>query len=146
MRNKLFSLAVGAILLASASLGHAATPLEALNAFHAALTAGDRAKATELMAPEVAIYESGYVERSRAEYASHHLAGDIEFAKTASRKVLKHTERIHGPVAILYQETETTGTARGKPVHLLGTETTILEKQGDTWAIVHVHWSSRKAK
>jgi ketosteroid isomerase-like protein len=146
MRNNLFSIAVGAILFASASLSHAASPLETLTAFHAALSAGDSAKAIALMAPDVTIYESGYVERSRAEYASHHLAGDIEFAKTVSRKVLKHTERIHGQVAMIYQETETTGTARGKPVHLFGTETTVMEKQGDTWAIVHVHWSSRKAK
>jgi len=35
---------------------------------------------------------------------------------------------------------------RGKPVHVFGTGTAVLEKKGDTWAIVHVHWSSRKAK
>ena len=34
----------------------------------------------------------------------------------------------------------------GKPVHLLGTETTILVKAGDRWTIVHVHWSSRQVK
>jgi hypothetical protein len=100
----------------------------------------------DLMAPEVAIYESGYVERSRAEYASHHLAGDMEFAQTASRKVLKQTERTEGNTAIIWQETETTGTSRGKAIHLLGTETAVLEKKGDAWTIVHVHWSSRKAK
>lgn len=146
MIKKLVSIAVSATLLATASLSQAASPQESLDAFHAALTAADKAKATDLMAPDIAIYESGYVERSRAEYASHHLAGDIEFAKTATRKVLKQMERVHGPVAVIWQETETAGTSRGKPVHLFGTETAILERKGNAWAIVHVHWSSRKAQ
>jgi ketosteroid isomerase-like protein len=34
----------------------------------------------------------------------------------------------------------------GKPVHALGTGTMVLEKRGDGWAIVHVHWSSRKLR
>lgn len=144
--KKFFSIAVAAAVLTAAPFSHASSPQEALSAFHAALTAGDKAKASELLAPDVAIFESGYIERSRAEYASHHLPGDIEFAKTASRKVLKQTERVHGPMAVIWQETETTGTSKGKPVHLMGTETALLEKKGDTWTITHVHWSSRKPK
>ncbi len=124
----------------------AATPKETLSAFHEALVAGDKAKALALLSPEIAIYEAGYVERSRDEYASHHLGGDIEFAKTSSRKVLKQTERIDGNTAIILEETETTGTSRGKPVHVFGTGTAVLEKKGGGWSIVHIHWSSRKAK
>ena len=133
-------------LFATSAASLAASPKDTLAAFHAALASGDRAKATSLLAPEVAIYEAGYVERSREEYAGHHLGGDIEFAKGATRKVLKQTERIDGKTAILWEETETTGTSRGKPVHAFGTETAVLEKNGDSWTIVHVHWSSRKAK
>lgn len=144
--KKFFSIAFAAAVLTAAPFSHASSPQEALSAFHAALTAGDKAKASELLAPDVAIFESGYIERSRAEYASHHLPGDIEFAKTATRKVLKQTERVQGPMAVIWQETETTGTSKGKPVHLMGTETALLEKKGDTWTITHVHWSSRKAK
>ena len=133
-------------LFATSAGSLAASPKETLAAFHAALASGDKAKATSLLAPEVAIYEAGHVERSRDEYAGHHLGGDMEFAKNASRKVLKQTERIDGKTAIVWEETETTGTARGKPVHVFGTETAVLEKNGDNWTIVHVHWSSRKAK
>lgn len=124
----------------------AATPREALDAFHKALTAGDKEAAIELLSPTVLVYESGYVERSRAEYASHHLDGDIAFSKTAVRKVLKQGERVEGKTAVLWQETETTGSSKGKEVHSLGTETAVMEKVGDRWTIVHVHWSSRKAK
>lgn len=138
-------------LLAVAAVGAhasspAASPTETLSAFHEALVAGDKAKALALLSPEIAIYEAGYVERSRDEYASHHLGGDIEFAKTSSRKVLKQSERIDGNTAIIWEETETTGTSRGKPVHVLGTGTAVLEINGGGWSIVHIHWSSRKAK
>lgn len=124
----------------------AAGPQETLAAFHAALAAGDKARATELLAPEVVIYESGFVERSRDEYASHHMAGDMAFSQAATRKVLQRAERSAGTQALVWEETETTGTVKGKPVHVFGTETVALEKRGDGWVIVHAHWSSRKAK
>lgn len=138
------------LLLATALVGMtpcawAATPTETVTAFHEALASGDRAKATRLLAPEVAIYEAGFVERSRDEYANHHLGGDIEFAKSSTRKVLKQTERIEGNMAVVWEETETTGVVRGQPARILGTGTMVLEKNGDGWAIVHVHWSSRKS-
>lgn len=134
-------------LIAAFSLNaFAATPSETVAAFHAAITAGDKAKALALLSPSIMIYESGYVERSRDEYASHHLAGDMEFAKGVTRKVLKHSERVEGNIATVLEETETTGTVKGKPVHSFGVETAVLEKKGDDWVIAHVHWSSRKAK
>lgn len=144
IKNKVPALAL-VLAAVFAAPAHAAGPDQTMAAFHAALTAGDRSKALELLAPEVMIYESGYVERSRDEYASHHLGGDMEFAKNATRKVLRQGERVTGNTAVLWQETETTGTARGKAVHAFGTETAVLEKKGDDWTIVHIHWSSRKA-
>lgn len=136
-----------AVALAGVSAaGFAASPKETVEAFHDALTKGDKDKALALLSPEVAIYEAGYVERSRDEYAHHHLGGDMEFAKGSTRKVLKQSERIDGNTAIVMEETETTGSSKGKPVHVLGTGTAVLEKKGDGWTIVHVHWSSRKAK
>ncbi|MGI4843676.1 MAG: YybH family protein [Janthinobacterium lividum] len=146
INTSLRQLALAGILLATSAASLAASPKETLAAFHDALVAGDRAKALSLLAPEIAIYEAGYVERSREEYASHHLGGDMEFAKSSTRKVLKQTERIDGNTAVVWEETETTGTSRGKPVHAFGTGTAVLEKRGDAWAIIHVHWSSRKAK
>lgn len=139
---------IAAVLMAGliSSPAWAAGPREAVEAFHAALTSGDKAAAVALLSPEVLIFESGYVERSRTEYASHHLDGDIAFSKTASRKVLGQGERTDGKTAIVWQETETKGTSKGKEIHVMGTETAVLEKTGDKWSIVHVHWSSRKAK
>lgn len=127
-------------------LSHADEPIEALAAFHAALAAGDKIKAVALLAPDVAIHESGHVERSRAEYASRHLTDDIGFAKTTTRTVLRQNERIEGKVAVIWEETETRGTYGGKDILMSGLETAVLEKKDGNWSIVHLHWSSRKAK
>lgn len=145
MKTKpLLILAVTVASITAAAASAASSPKDALASFHAALVAGDKARVLELMAPDVAIYESGRVERSRDEYASHHLGGDMEFAKTATRKVLRQSERADGNMAVIWQETETSGTSRGKPIHVFGTETALLEKNEGAWRIVHVHWSSRK--
>lgn len=75
------------------------------------------------------IYESGYVEASRDQYASHHLASDMEFAKATTRKVVKHTERVDGAIATVLEETETSGAFQGTPVHSVGVETSVLHKK-----------------
>ncbi len=135
-----------AVLALAAVQAHAATPGETVAAFHAALAAGDQARASAMLSAEAMIFEAGHVERSRSEYQARHLADDIAFSKVTTRKVLRHSERVEGPMALVLDETETTGTFQGKSVHALGTETVVLEKRGDAWIIVHVHWSSRKPK
>lgn len=124
----------------------AAAPVEVVAAFHKALASGDRAKASALLSPRIEIYESGYVERSRDEYDAHHLGSDMEYARATTSRVLRQSERIAGNVAVVLRETETTGSYQGRAVHQFGTETTVLEKDGDGWLISHVHWSSRKGQ
>jgi ketosteroid isomerase-like protein len=124
----------------------AASPTEVVAEYHAALASGNSAKALSLLSPAVQIFESGYVEKSKDEYAGHHLPADMAFAKTVNRKVLKDSERIAGELAVVMQETDTQGTHKGATVHMIGTETAVLEKKGDGWVITHFHWSSRKVK
>jgi ketosteroid isomerase-like protein len=140
---KLFCLA----FLAAVSFPALATsPADVVSEYHAAVASGNMTKALSLLSPAVQIFESGYVERSKDEYAGHHLPADIAFEKAATRKVLKSSERIAGDLAVVMQETDTQGTHKGVPVHLIGTETTVLEKRADTWLITHFHWSSRTVK
>ncbi|WP_308925914.1 hypothetical protein [Janthinobacterium sp. J1-1] len=63
MRKTLFAIAISAASLQA----FAATPLETLTAFHAALSAGKADAATVFLSPTINIFESGYVERSRDE-------------------------------------------------------------------------------
>ncbi|GAA5230945.1 hypothetical protein GCM10025794_25740 [Massilia kyonggiensis] len=105
--------------LAAASLPvFAASPTEVVRQYHAALASGDTAKALSLLSPGVQIFESGYVEKSKDEYAGHHLPADMAFAKTVNRKVLKGSERIAGELAVVMQETDTQGTHKGAAVHI----------------------------
>jgi ketosteroid isomerase-like protein len=124
----------------------AAGPTEVVGEYHAAVASGNTGKALSLLSPDVQIFESGYVEQSKEEYAAHHLPADIAFAKTAKRKVLKSSERVLGDLAVVMQETDTQGMHKGAPVHVIGTETAVLEKKDDDWLVVHFHWSSRKVK
>jgi ketosteroid isomerase-like protein len=135
------------LLLAAAGMpAFAATPAETMDAFQRALAEGKRDAALALLSPKVTIFESGYTENSRDEYAAHHLDSDIDFLRTTRSRLVKHEERRVGETAIVMRETETTGSYKDAEVHLFGLETAVLEKAGDGWQIVHLHWSSRKAK
>ena len=139
--------ALACLLLAAASLpALAATPAETMDAFQRALAEGKRDAALALLSPKVRIFESGYTENSRDEYAAHHLDSDIEFLRTTRSRLLRHEERRDGATAIVMRETETSGSYKNAEVHQVGLETAVLEQHGDGWLIVHLHWSSRKAR
>lgn len=82
-----------------------------VDAFHAALENGDTTAALALLAEEVVIFEEGGAERSRAEYASHHLDADAAYA-AASEYTLGHRSGwIAGDVAWIASE----GTPSDRP-------------------------------
>jgi hypothetical protein len=141
--------ALSAILLLGilAPSAHAQSgPGNAWDGFHAAIVKADRAAAASALAADVQIFESGYVERSRDEYMSHHFDADAKFAKSVTRKVHKHAEQVTGTMALIMEESETTGAYDGQPIRLIGTETAVLRLTDDKWRVVHIHWSSRKPK
>ena len=129
-----------------ATPGHAqTTPTASVEALHQAIAAADRAAVIAALAPDVLIFESGYVERSRDEYLSHHFAADAKFAAAVKRKVIRQGEQVAGDMALVTAETESSGTYEGKPVNVIGIETAVLRRVDGAWRIVHLHWSSRKA-
>lgn len=135
-----------ALALAALNAFAATTPSQTVESFHAAMAAGDQKTVLALLSPDVVIYESGHVERSRDEYAKSHLPSDMAFGKATARKVTRHIEHAEGNSATVLQETTTNGSFKGKPVKSVGLETAVLEKSGDGWVIVHLHWSSHNAK
>jgi uncharacterized membrane protein/ketosteroid isomerase-like protein len=122
-----------------------AAPEGTVEAFHAALKHGDGAAAMGLLDPEVVIYESGYVERSAAEYAGHHLAADMEFSHDMDTAYLDRRVEREGGIATVASETSTTGTFKGKDYEFRGTETVVLKQTEQGWRITHIHWSSHPA-
>ena len=122
------------------------SPEEVVAAFHVALSGGDRARVTELLTPGAVIFESGGAELSREEYASHHLGDDMEFAKATKQEVVDRQAGEAGDAAWVLTRSRTRGKFRDRQVDLHGTETMLLRKTADGWRIVHIHWSSAKAK
>ena len=115
----------------------------AVDAFHVALKAGDTAVALALMAPDVMIFEEGGAERSRDEYASHHLGSDAAFAAASEATVTRRSGWADGDIAWITSEGRTTGEFNGRAVNRLTTETMVLKRHADGWRIHHIHWSSR---
>src|SRR3546814_7636852 len=80
----------------------APTALEAtavVDAFHAALDHGNEVDALALLADDVLIFESGGAERSKAEYASYHLAADATFSQATAQTITHRTGRAEGDLA-----------------------------------------------
>ena len=117
-----------------------------VDAFHAALKSGDARAAAALLANDVLIYESGEVERSKAEYSGHHLGADIEFTKAVPSTVTRRAGRSVGTMAWIASEGRTTGNFNGRPIDVATTETMVLQRVGKAWRIVQIHWSSAKAR
>jgi ketosteroid isomerase-like protein len=155
MRVAIIAVMLLATQLAFAADEQPATPATApsiedaaavVDSFHAALTKGDRDAALAVMADEVGIFEQGWVERSKAEYASHHLASDSEFSKAVTSAQTARTGAIVGDLAYVATESKTTGRYKDKDVDVIALETMVLRRTESGWRIVHIHWSSRKAK
>lgn len=114
----------------------------AVHAFHAALAAGDSARALELLHPDVRIFESGHAE-TLSEYRAGHLAADMEFSGSVDREVVSASVSGAGDRALYLGEYRTKGTFRGEEIDARGTETMVLVRTGDGLRIRHIHWSSR---
>lgn len=137
----LVALALCAPLPASGADGPTAT----VDAFQAALARGDARQAQALLASDVLVYESGGQEASREEYASHHLAADIEFTAGAKLEQLGRNETASGDLAVVTTRYRITGRHQGKPFDLFSTESMALKRTQGRWLIAHIHWSSRPA-
>ena len=132
-------------LMLTASVVQAGETAEGtVTGFHKALEQGDRTAALAALSDNVRIFEQGWVESSKAEYASHHL--DIAYAKEVQNTTMDVDVLVEGTTAIVTSKGTTKGTFEGQPVDSVGLETMVLRKVEGDWKIVHIHWSSRKVK
>lgn len=113
-----------------------------VGAFHAALRDNWRQGVLDLLAPDVAVFEQGYTESSRAAYADGHLDNDLNFARTTQYDVVHRESYASGDMAWVITQGRTTGTFAGEPVDIDNTETMVLERRKARWQIVHIHWSA----
>lgn len=120
----------------------ASTPVGTVMAFHAALASGDADAALTHLAEDVIIFESGGVESSRAEYASHHLKADAAFSAAVPRTLVSRTDGMQGDMAWVMSVETVTGTYRTRAISSRSVETMMLRQVNGQWRIVHIHWSS----
>ncbi len=118
----------------------------AVDAFHNALVKGDRQAVQAALDDQVQIYEQGGVERSKAEYASHHLDADAAFSAVTARTQTARSGTILGDLAYVISEGTVAGTFKGKAIDSITLETMVLRRAQGGWRIVHIHWSSRDTK
>lgn len=116
-----------------------------VDAFHAALHRGDTRSASALLAGDALIFEEGGAERTKTEYAAHHLAADAAFSKVVSSSTVRRSGGSTGMLAWIATEGRMTGTYKGRAVNRTTTETMLLRCVGRGWKIVHIHWSSGAA-
>jgi hypothetical protein len=126
-----------------AAASDSAAVVRTASRFHAALEAGDTAAVKTLIAPELQVLEGGEVE-NRAQYFSHHLAADIEFAKAVPSKRTLVSYTREGNVVWLVSTSTSVGNFRGREVNSVGAELMILSLTPDGWKIRAVHWSSAR--
>jgi ketosteroid isomerase-like protein len=124
----------------------AASAVAVVEGFHAALESGDRDAVLAFLAEDLVVLEGGGAERSRAEYAHHHLAADMAFAVATTAEVTRRATWVEGDLAWVLTEGRTTGEFNGRAVDSVTTETMILQRTADGWRIRHVHWSSRTSR
>lgn len=118
------------------------TPVGTVTAFHAALASGDTQAALAHLTEDAMIFESGGVERSRAEYASHHLESDAAFSAAVPRSLVSRSHGEDGDAAWVMSVEIVTGTYRNRAINSRSVETMLLRRVEGQWQIMHIHWSS----
>lgn len=116
-----------------------------VNKYHDALSTGDSARALSMLATDAVILESGGIE-TRAEYRSHHLSGDIAFAKAVKSTRGPLAVVLDGNTAWTASTSTTVGNYNGRAINSVGAESMVLTKTGDGWKIRSIHWSSRNRR
>lgn len=111
--------------------------------FHQALATGNTSLVMDILSDDVLIYEGGNIERSRDEYASHHMASDMAFLQAIDIERLEHQVRQFGDSAISSSLVRLHGRYRDKDVDIKSMETLFLIKESNqSWRIASIHWSN----
>ena len=135
-------LGVAAPLAAQSTASDSGAVLAVVDAFHAAMTAGDASGLMQLIAPDAVFLETGGVE-TRSQYESSHLPADIEFEKSVSTERSPIRVVVLGTSAWATSTSGTVGTFQGRAIDSIGSELMVLSREPGGWRIRAIHWSSR---
>lgn len=149
MTNFLLGFALGTILLQPASSQStkqdSAAAVAAIDAFHAALRAGDSARVMGLLADGALIIEAGTIE-TRAEYAAGHLRADIKASQGTPGERTVVSATVVGDVAFVTARTVATTVGAQSTSISESVELMVVSRTGGVWKIRAIHWSSRRRR
>ena len=118
-----------------------------LSRYKSAIERLDATGTESLFAPDSAIFETGGVEGTYAQYLDHHLGPELKAFKAFAFSDYKMTVRFEGPIALA---TETYNyrieTRSGEIAERRGVVTSVLKKIDGQWKILSMHNSARKPK
>ena len=116
--------------------------LKTLGDFKTAIVDNDSEAATHLLANDALILEGTGME-TKEEYLSHHFHSDGKFLKVMNRKILTQEVTTEGATAWVSTVSTMKGTYSEREIDLTSLELAVLKKDGETWKIAAIHWSSR---
>jgi len=147
MRKVPLLFAAASIAIAGAAWGQAARlPADAVDGFRAALKRKDTGGALSFLDRSLVVFEFGVTDPTVEAYALSHLPGDIDMAAVSDWTLQARRVGGSGNERWVLSTYHVTGKLPdGRPIDQVMQETAIVRRVGESFRIVHLHWSSDKA-
>lgn len=118
-----------------------------LSQYKSAIERLDATGTEELFTPDSAIFETGGVEGTYANYLAHHLGPELKEFRSFSFSDYKVDVRLEGPIALATESYKyRIETKSGEIAERLGVATSVLRKENGRWKIVMMHNSARRPR
>ena len=139
---------LGAATLVLAGTAWAQTaklPADAVDGFRAALKRKDTGGALSFLDRSLVVFEFGVTDPTVEAYALSHLPSDIDMAAVSDWTLQARRVGGSGDERWVLSTYHVTGKLPdGKPIDQMMQETAIVRRVGESFRIVHLHWSSDK--
>ena len=147
LRQARLLLAAGSLALAGTGWAQTAPlPADAVDGFHAALKRKDTGGALSYLDRSLVVFEFGVTDPTVEAYALNHLLGDIDMAAVTDWSLQARRVGGSGNERWVLSTYHVTGKLPdGKAIDQVMQETAIVRRVGESFRIVHLHWSSDKA-
>jgi ketosteroid isomerase-like protein len=119
--------------------------VQVLEDFRMAIINNDQEKASELLAEDARILESGGIE-TKEEYLSHHFHSDGKFLSAMEREVKSQKVKSNENTAWVSTVSHMSGSYNDREISVNSAELAVLVKTDEGWKISSVHWSSRSTE
>ena len=131
----------------TAPLSDQAAVRAVLSQYKSAIERLDASGTERLFTADSAIFETGGVEGSYANYLAHHLGPELKEFKSFAFSDYKVDVRLEGSIALATESYKyRIETKKGEVVERLGVATSVLKKENGQWKIISMHNSGRRPK